>query len=78
MARKKKITASTDNSGWVEPKKKKIRKRRKPMTEEQKAAAAQRPHRRSRASKPLFQPRATPGAPTTGPPARNRQTARSA
>ena len=42
MARKKKITASTDNSGWVEPKKKKIRKRRKPMTEEQKAAAAQR------------------------------------
>ena len=41
MARKKKITASTDNSGWVEPKKK-IRKRRKPMTEEQKQAAAAR------------------------------------
>ena len=39
MARK--IKASTDNSGWVEPKKK-IRKRRKPMTEEQKHAAAAR------------------------------------
>ena len=39
MARK--IKASTDNSGWVEPKKK-IRKRRKPMTEEQKQAAAAR------------------------------------
>ena len=40
MARRK-IKASTDNSGWVEPKKK-IRKRRKPMTEEQKQAAAAR------------------------------------
>ena len=39
MARK--IKASTDNSGWVEPKKK-IRKTRKPMTEEQKQAAAAR------------------------------------
>ena len=39
MARK--IKASTDNSGWGEPKKK-IRKRRKPMTEEQKQAAAAR------------------------------------
>ena len=39
MARK--IKASTDNSGWVEPKKK-IRKKRKPMTEEQKQAAAAR------------------------------------
>ena len=39
MARK--IKASTDNSGWVEPKKK-IRKRRKPMTEEQKQAAVAR------------------------------------
>ena len=39
MARK--IKASTDNSGWVEPKKK-IRKRRKPMTEEQRQAAAAR------------------------------------
>ena len=37
----RKIKASTDNSGWVEPKKK-IRKRRKPMTEEQKQAAAAR------------------------------------
>ena len=37
----RKIKASTDNSGWVEPKKK-IRKKRKPMTEEQKQAAAAR------------------------------------
>ena len=37
----RKIKASTDNSGWVEPKKK-IRKRRKPMTEVQKQAAAAR------------------------------------
>ena len=37
----RKIKASTDNSGWVEPKKK-LRKRRKPMTEEQKQAAAAR------------------------------------
>ena len=29
MARGKKIKASTDNSGWVEPKKK-VRKKRKP------------------------------------------------
>ena len=42
MARGKKITALTDNSGWVEPKKKKVRKPRKPMTEEQRAAAAER------------------------------------
>ncbi len=42
MARGKKITALTDNSGWVEPKKKKVRKKRKPMTEEQKQAAAKR------------------------------------
>ena len=42
MARGKKITASTDNSGWVEPKRKKVRKPRKPMTEEQKQAAAAR------------------------------------
>ena len=41
MARGKKITALTDNSGWVEPKKK-VRKKRKPMTEEQKQAAAER------------------------------------
>ena len=41
MARGKKITASTDNSGWVEPKKK-VRKKRKPMTDEQKQAAAER------------------------------------
>lgn len=41
MARGKKITALTDNSGWAEPKRK-VRKRRKPMTEEQKAAAAER------------------------------------
>lgn len=41
MARSKKITASTDNSGWAEPKKK-VRKRRKPMTEEQKQAAVER------------------------------------
>tara|TARA_B100001564_G_C20541155_1_gene624420 strand:- start:408 stop:983 length:576 start_codon:yes stop_codon:yes gene_type:complete len=39
MARK--IKASTDNSGWVEPKKR-VRKKRKPMTEEQKQAAAAR------------------------------------
>ena len=38
MARKK-ITASTDNSGWVAPK---PRKKRKPMTEQQRAAAAER------------------------------------
>ena len=37
MARK--IKASTDNSGWKEPKK---RKQRKPMTEEQRQAAAER------------------------------------
>ena len=37
MARK--IKATTDNSGWVEPKK---RKRRKPMTEKQRQAAAKR------------------------------------
>ena len=37
----RKVKASTDNSGWVEPKKK-VRKRRKPMTEEQKQAAAAR------------------------------------
>ena len=42
MARGKKITALTDNSGWVEPKKKKVRKKRKPMTDEQKQAAAER------------------------------------
>ena len=41
MPRGKKITALTDNSGWVEPKKK-VRKKRKPMTEEQKQAAAER------------------------------------
>ena len=41
MARVKKITASTDNSKWVEPKKK-VRKKRKPMTDEQKQAAAER------------------------------------
>tara|TARA_B100001175_G_scaffold295266_1_gene283167 strand:- start:725 stop:1330 length:606 start_codon:yes stop_codon:yes gene_type:complete len=41
MARGKKITALTDNSGWVEPKKK-VRKKRKPMTDEQKQAAAER------------------------------------
>ena len=37
----RKIKASTDNSGWVEPKKK-VRKRRKPMTEEQRRAASER------------------------------------
>ena len=37
----RKVKASTDNSGWVEPKKK-VRKRRKPMTEEQKRAASER------------------------------------
>ena len=37
----RKVKASTDNSGWVEPKKK-VRKRRKPMTEEQKCAASER------------------------------------
>ena len=42
MARGKKITALTDNSGWVEPTKKKVRKKRKPMTDEQKQAAAER------------------------------------
>ena len=42
MARGKKITALTDNSGWVEPKKKKVRKKRKPMTEEQRQAATER------------------------------------
>ena len=36
MARGKKITAFTDNSGWAEPTKKKVRKKRKPMSEEQK------------------------------------------
>ena len=41
MPRGKKITALTENSGWVEPKKK-VRKKRKPMTEEQKQAAAER------------------------------------
>jgi len=41
MVRRKKITASTDNSKWVEPKKK-VRKKRKPMTDEQKQAAAAR------------------------------------
>ena len=35
------VKASTDNSGWVEPKKK-VRKRRKPMTEEQRRAASER------------------------------------
>ena len=38
----RKVKASTDNSGWVEPKKKKVRNKRKPMTEEQKQAAAAR------------------------------------
>jgi len=37
MARK--IKATTDNSGWVEPK---VRKKRKPMTEKQRQAAAER------------------------------------
>ena len=37
----RKVKASTDNSGWVEPKKK-VRKRRKPMTEEQRQAASAR------------------------------------
>ena len=37
----RKVKASTDNSGWVEPKKK-VRKRRKPMTEEQSRAASER------------------------------------
>ena len=41
MARGKKITALTDNSGWAEPKKK-VRKKRKPMSDEQKQAAAER------------------------------------
>tara|TARA_B100000029_G_scaffold432331_1_gene444360 strand:- start:2507 stop:3109 length:603 start_codon:yes stop_codon:yes gene_type:complete len=41
MARGKKITALTDNSGWAEPKKK-VRKPRKPMTEKQRQAAAER------------------------------------
>ena len=39
MTRKKKITATTDNSEWKAPKK---RKPRKPMTEEQRAAASER------------------------------------
>ena len=38
MARRK-IKASTDNSGWVAPK---VRKKRKPMTEQQRVAAAER------------------------------------
>ena len=38
MARRK-IIASTDNSGWVAPK---PRKKRKPMTEQQRVAAAER------------------------------------
>ena len=42
MVKKKKIKATTDNSGWVEPKRKKVRKARKPMTEEQKQAAVAR------------------------------------
>ena len=42
MVKKKKIEATTDNSGWVEPKRKKVRKARKPMTEEQKQAAVAR------------------------------------
>ena len=37
----RKVKASTDNSGWVEPKKK-VRMRRKPMTEEQRRAASAR------------------------------------
>jgi len=37
----RKVKASTDNSGWVEPKKK-VRKKRKPMTEEQRRAASER------------------------------------
>ena len=37
----RKVKASTDNSGWVEPKKR-VRKRRKPMTEEQRRAASDR------------------------------------
>ena len=37
----RKVKASTDNSGWVEPKKK-VRKSRKPMTEEQRRAASER------------------------------------
>ena len=36
---KKKILATTDNSGWVAPK---PRKKRKPMTEEQRIAASER------------------------------------
>ena len=35
------VKASTDNRGWLEPKKK-VRKRRKPMTEEQRRAASER------------------------------------
>ena len=42
MVKGKKIKATTDNSGWVEPKRKKVRKARKPMTEEQKQAAVAR------------------------------------
>ena len=37
----RKVKASTDNSGWVEPQKK-VRKRRKPMTEKQRRAASAR------------------------------------
>jgi len=40
MPRKKKITATTDNSKWESPKKK--RRPRKPMSEEQKVAASER------------------------------------
>ena len=36
---RKKIVASTDNTGWVAPK---VRKKRKPMTPEQREAAVQR------------------------------------
>lgn len=39
MARKKRITVSTDNSNWQAPK---TRKKRKPMSEEQREAAAAR------------------------------------
>ena len=42
MVKRKNIKATTDNSGWVEPKRKKVRKARKPMTEEQKDAAVAR------------------------------------
>ena len=46
MARRK-IKASTDNSGWVAPK---VRKKRKPMSAEQRVAAAER-HEIARAAK---------------------------